>query len=168
MEISMEGDVRYMPKCQDLGKNPVFIVGMCPGKQRKNADTKIVWEGNRSGDFISEILKDRKNLYFTNGINFFVNGKIGKDKRQFGRDELYADMVKYDPSKVICLGDFAAKAVDACIARAEAQHKARIKQDRPGLYGVPVIKMTHPGYVLRFNKGKDEYAKELLEAVDRA
>lgn len=128
-----------------VSKRPILVVGQNPGRQRKGGETKIVWEGNRSGDFIDELTKDLNNLYLTNVCNHLV---LSNENVSVGVDHLRLIAMVLQPSKVVCLGEFAHRYV---------------KQLMGELY--PIVKLEHPSYVLRFNRDVEGYKKKLLKEL---
>lgn len=122
----------------------IMVVGQNPGRQRKSAQTFTAWEGNRSGDFMQEIVKGIPGLYLTNVCNY---QEMTPERIEEGLSDLRAYYSENDVKKVVCLGLFAADHVKKA--------------------GLPVdVIMHHPSFVLRFNKGKENYKaalrKELL------
>lgn len=136
-------------EAKSLGElnKPVFIVGQCPGKQRKDEQTRVVWSGNRSGKFISEILQGKTNIYLTNILNYHVDGAISDELVVKGISELQHDIEKLNPRKIICLGNFAGDT---------------IKNKLPLKIYIPIVILNHPSYILRFNKDKNAYTRKLL------
>lgn len=126
--------------------NPIFIVGLGPGKQRKNEKTQCVWEGNRSGDLLQEIIVGYSNLYLTNVVNYYVKGKFSEEILKDGLENLRKDIVKFDPKKIICLGAFAYKSV--------LKVKGNFDENK-------IVQYQHPSYIIRFNKSRKDYV-ELL------
>lgn len=127
----------------------VFIVGQCPGKQRKSADTRVVWEGNRSGDFISKILAQETNIYLTNVFNYWIDRPIDDEIIKRGISE-FADVINlYKPRRIICLGNFSFKLISKAMEES----------------GIEIVELPHPSWWLRFNKDKDEYTQKLLNEV---
>ena len=131
-------------------KNPIFIIGMCPGRQRKRHKNFEVFHGNRTGDLIEKIVKD-KNVFLTNIINFRVKGRISKEDIEAGRQEFLNDIERLKPQKVICLGNFSYTAVSKWLKSMSRQ--------------IDVIKITHPSYILRFNKDIDIYINKLTNLI---
>ncbi len=126
-----------------VSSKPIMIIGVKPGKQRMGERTYKVWEGNRSGDFINNIVKDLKNILLTNVCNY-------KDptppKRTLGIYELISDIKINKPRKIICLGKHPFNIVK--------QYKLDEK--------FKTVKLLHPSYVLRFNKDVKNYRKKLI------
>ena len=122
-----------------------IIVGQNPGRQRKDAQTYTAWEGNRSGDFISNGLRNIPNLYLTNVCNY---QEMTPERVAEGYSDLRVFYSEQDVKKVICLGLFA------------AEHVKKM--------GLPVdVIMHHPSFVLRFNKDADAYLKRLRREIQR-
>jgi len=139
--------IEYEPKNIGDLKNPVFIVGLGPGLQRKGEKTHLAWEGNRSADLVQEAIKGLDNIYLTNVMNYYVKGEITAEIISKGVDKLRRDINKLKPSKIICMGDFAFNHIRII--------------NPPG----EVIKFKHPSYLIRFQKPKDPYIKELKAAI---
>lgn len=147
-DLPEEGDViEYSPKTVGDLKNPVFIVGLGPGLQRKGSKTHLAWEGNRSGDLVQEAIKGLSNIYLTNVMNYYVKGEISADVISKGVEQLRKDIEKYKPAKIICMGDFAFNHVRIINPSGE------------------VIKFKHPSYLIRFQKPKKLYIKELKAVI---
>lgn len=130
-------------------KNPVFIVGQCPGRPKKSDISPKVWQGNRAGKVMQEIVKDFENLYLTNIMNYYVKGKIQKDQLETGISELVDDIEKFRPKSIVCFGDFAYK---------------QIIDVTP----INAFKVIHPSYVLRFKLNKEEYIKMCRQTIKEA
>ena len=131
------------------GDKSVFVVGLCPGKQRKGNLTKRVWEGNRSGDFVKAIVANMKNLHMTNVFNYYVKGKLTKEMFDTGFEELKLEIQQYQPKKIICLGALPYKYVKSLL--------------HPN-----VVQLKHPSYVLRFNAAKGAWLNNFLMEVESA
>jgi len=141
-----------MFKSRKIGemKNPIFIVGMCPGKQRKQDANFEVFHGNRTGDLIEKVIQSKSNIFLTNVINQRVDGKITLEVVEEGRREFINDVAELDPCKIICLGKF-------------AYHHATL-----WLSSVPkieIVHVQHPSYVLRFNKDVENYINKLISLL---
>lgn len=133
-----------------LGKfdHGVFIVGQCPGSQRSKDKNFKVFHGNRTGDFVEEVLQGKSNIYLTNAFNYYVWQEDDlKPYVETGYVELKADVDRLKPRKIVCLGTAAHKQV------------ARLK------LGIPVITIKHPSYILRFSGDKSDYKKKFLDAI---
>lgn len=128
-----------------LGKSPVFIVGLNPGKQRKGHETGVVWEGNRSGDYLTDVLERYEvvNVYLTNICNY---QKPDEEKSLEGVVDLVRDVERLRPRKIIALGDYV---------------YAVLSKNCP----VNLVKVLHPSYVLRFNRDRSEYEKQLIKEI---
>ena len=133
----------------DILEFPVFIIGISPGKQRKGNKNYIVWEGNRSGDFLFNSLKDINNLYFTNMSNY-INPTA--EELYSGIRELRLDIAFYKPRLVILLGN---KTLALCCTHIVPFHS------------INMCYFQHPSYILRFNKDKVKYINSIREAITR-
>lgn len=143
----MKSLIKYQKREINVKKNPIMIIGMCPGRVRKGEDL-IVFHGNRTGDFIEEIIKPYDNLVLTNIFNYYVDGKPSEEIIENGKKQLAADIEHYKPMLIICLGHFAFN-------------------NLPELKTHTVItKVTHPSWFLRFNKNKEEYKKMFRELLN--
>lgn len=138
--------IKFNPVSIGELNRPVFIVGQCPGKQRKKDKNCEVFYGNRTGDFIRDILKDKTNIYLTNVFNYYVD-KIDKEIIDKGLKELLNDVLTYNPQKIICLGNFSFDCISKVVKNRE------------------VFRLVHPSFILRFNKDKEKYKKQLLELI---
>lgn len=136
----------------EIEDSPVFICGMCPGRQRKNDQNREVFHGNRTGDLVEQVIKGKKNIFLTNVFNYRIDGKITKDIIRIGVLELRNELLKQKPYKVIALGNFA------------YEHVLELIKDT-GLH-LNIVKLQHPSYILRFNKPKDLYIKQFLEELE--
>ncbi len=128
-------------------KEPIMIVGICPGKQRKNKQNQLVFSGNRTGDFIEKILKNGTNIYLTNIFNYLIDKKITLEIVQNGLEELRDDILTLKPYRIIALGNFA---YNYC----------------KEITNISIIKLYHPSYILRFNKNKMEYIKKFNKLLN--
>lgn len=145
--------VRYATKWIDGPKeNPIFVVGACPGKQREGCKTNIVWEGNRSGDYLFDLVKNKSNVFMTNVFNWYVVGKVNPQIIKDGKEELKQEIIKRNPIRVICLGNLAFQTVKSIMDEVE---NAR-----------PFLSLYHPSYILRFNKDQKEYEDQIEAAFD--
>lgn len=130
---------------------PVFLVGQIPGVQREGHKNRIVFEGNRTGDFITyQILPNVSYVYLTNISNYYTYGTFIKKYIDKGLNELKADLKFYNPSKVITLGNF-------------AYNHFKIKR-WTNLFNV--VLLPHPSHILRFNKDINEYKKLLINEIN--
>lgn len=125
-------------------KPPVFIVGQCPGRQRKHEQTHVVWEGNRSSDLLEEAVEGLGDLYFTNICNY---QDPTLEEVHEGMLDLERKIVKLNPRKIICLGEYA---------------YSRVIQ-LPGMEDV--VKLPHPSFIMRFHKNKQEWIQQLRKAI---
>lgn len=139
--------MKFKTKSIKLGKNPIFIVGLCPGKQRRGSKTHIVWEGNRSGDFINTTVQNKSNIYLTNLFNYSLETKITRKILETGLKELRKDIETMLPCKIVCLG---------------VVSYSEIKKMN---LGIPLFKLEHPSYILRFNKNREKYINKLNEVL---
>lgn len=148
----MDDMVKYETREIGVIKNPVFVVGQCPGKIYrkalvKNKDKKIVFYGNRTGDLVEEMIVGVDNLFLTNVLNYYVKGKITADQVKLGLQELKNDVKRLQPRKIVCLGKFAALHVHSFD------------------FNVPVIELRHPSYVIRFNEDRVKYTELFKESL---
>ena len=142
-------DSKFTTKPIRLRDHPVFIVGEKPGKQRAGQQTGVVWEGNRSGDFIMDITEQGSNMYLTNVCNY--QDPTPEQKKE-GLKDLEADILKLKPNKAICLG------VEARVAMAQIATRHLIP--------INLVFLDHPSYVLRFNKDVEEYKTKLIRHLE--
>jgi hypothetical protein len=144
-------------KTKQLGKldRPVFIVGMWPNRQHKDQETGVVWEGNRSGNFMMRIINGRSNIFLTNIVNMFVDYPSDQELLK-GKKNLIRDIIKYKPRLILGFGAWTCKQLD----------NMRIS--------VPIIEFSHPAAIIRFTKRsegtkrKEEYCHDIREAIDKA
>ncbi len=129
---------------------PIFIIGQCPGKQRKKDQTGLVFQGNRTGDLIQEVIKDFDNIHLTNIFNVIVP-KITPEVIQSGSEELLNEIKELNPSKVICLGKIAQSTVSKLVSENDLN--------------LWIVNFQHPSYILRFNKNKEEYKARIKEEL---
>jgi uracil-DNA glycosylase family 4 len=142
--------IKYEPKkLGTIKPGGIMIVGMCPGRQRKGEQTHVVFEGNRTGDFIQSIIKDLDNVYMTNVFNFFIDEPPLMEVIETGKEVLRNDINQIKPSLILCLGNFAYKHTKSLF--------------NPGEYQIK--KITHPSYILRFNKDTETYKNKFLEMI---
>ena len=101
--------ILFKPREINVTNNPVFIIGMSPGKQRRKDCNKEVFHGNRTGDFVEQIIEIEgiNNIFLTNVLNFTVGEPIKEKYIKDGLEELSDDLKRLKPYKVICLGNFA-------------------------------------------------------------
>lgn len=130
-----------------VGKNPVFVVGQCPGRQRKKNETFNVWEGNRSGDLMQEIIKGLDNIFLTNIVNVWSDGEIAPGQIQDGLNELTRDVKDMEPVGIMCIGAFAKRHVETSI-----KHKN-------------IAFAKHPSYIIRFGKNREKYMSEVRAMI---
>ncbi len=128
-------------------KKKVMIVGMCPGRQRKRVKKVIVFHGNKTGDFVEEILKDQENIFLTNIFNEYVD-KIDDLIIQNGLFKLERDIENHKPEVIICLGRFAQKYVD-----------------KMNIVNIRIHFILHPSYIIRFGKDKNIYKESILKII---
>lgn len=119
-------------------QNKVIIVGERP-LSSKGLEEKVAFLKGRSSKFINEVVKDHTNIILTNAINT----PIGSIKSQWraGKDQLMELINENKPTKIICLGSLASSMMD----------------EIGSPFNFDVFKLKHPSYILRFNKGVDEY-----------
>lgn len=138
---------KFLPKW--LGQKrlgSVMIVGQNPGKQRNGEQTGVVWEGNRSADFLLACLDGISGVFLTNACNY--QDPSAEDLLE-GSEDLRSAIEVWQPKRVICLGEIAYAAVDALEIVPPSQ----------------ISVFFHPSFVVRFNKDKDGYKESLVAAV---
>ena len=145
----MKFETRTHNKTEDNDKT-IFIIGHCPSKQRKKDSTRKVFEGNAVGDLIQEIIKDFENIHLTNIINEYVP-EITEELYIKGSEELLDEIKTLKPYKAICLGDIAKKHLTKLIKNENLEKE--------------LITIHNPGYILRFNKDKEEYKTKFKEKL---
>lgn len=123
---------------------------MCPGKQRKRVKKKPVFHGNKTGDFVEEILKDEENIFLTNVFNKYID-KITDTIISNGVYALQRDIEQQKPALIICMGRFAEK------------HIAKLQ-----IENIPIISIVHPSYIIRFGKDKNIYKQTILKLIREA
>lgn len=143
-------------KAREIGmvnfEDVVMVVGMCPGRQRKKDVNCEVWHGNRSGDLMEEAVAGAKNLYLTNVFNYRTTRELKDSKTliEKGVSELLSDIRRMKPVKIICMGNFAYNHVFELISP-----RSKIK----------IVKLPHPSFVIRFNKGRQLLIDHIREEV---
>lgn len=139
-------DVEFKDKFTSPRRNQVMIVGQNPGRQRMKEKTGIVWEGNQSADLIIEAIRGLEDdVYLTNVVNY---QEMDSKRIREGIFHLKRKINRLKPRKIIALGAFSHVAVMSIGSE------------------VPVRKMLHPSFVVRFKKDKQEYIKELREHIN--
>lgn len=126
----------------NVTKNPVFLVGINPGRQRKSQQTHRVWEGNRSGDLIQEAIKGFDNLFLTNVTNY-QDAELNDYRYGTGVTDLMKSIIKLQPRRIICLG---------------VVPYLEVKKLQPNC---EIIKLYHPSYIARFQRDRETYITEL-------
>jgi len=133
----------------------IFIVGLYPGNIRKSCKEKLVFHGNKSGDFIEKILKNERDLYITNLCNIKITDETSDTLKyrllDIGRKILLNDIKDANPLKILCLGKDVKHDVDIIIKKLNMN--------------IPVIEIEHPSYILRFNKNKVKYKNKILHEL---
>lgn len=124
-----------------------FIVGQNPGNIQVNNGENVVWRGNRSGNFIDYATSDIKNLYFTNICNY---QEVNKERVEEGLKDLEEAIRAHKPRKIVCLGLYA------------AEHIRRLHHS-----GIELVIFHHPSFVLRFNRGVEQYRDKLRKELMR-
>lgn len=140
----MVNPIKFSDKQLGTMYNPVFIVGQNPGRQRKGQESHIVWEGNRSSDFLTWCIEGLDNIYLTNVCNY---QQMTDDLIKQGAVELRAKIDYLAPKRIITLGEFA------------SFHVAEIDPD------VPISHFFHPSFIVRFNKDREEYKEQIRKAI---
>lgn len=133
----------------DLSANPTLIVGQNPGRQRLGEESHVVWEGNRSSDFLMECLFEVPNTILT---NVCLYQRMTHENVLEGIQELTNLIQEFQPRKIICLGNFAYRTVISLVATDRIQD-------------VDIVKLPHPSYIVRFNKDKQEYKLQIRKEV---
>src|SRR3990167_6943389 len=103
--------VNFEPVLIGEPKNPIFVIGMCPGKLRKKDTEAKAWSGDRAGSLMRQIIEGLGNAYLTNVFKKYVVGKITNEIIADGLSELEKDVKKYKPKLIVCFGQFATKHV---------------------------------------------------------
>ncbi len=142
-----EKPIEFCTISKGVLNKPVFIVGMWPGRQRYSLQSRRVWEGNRSADFIQEILEGQTNLYLTNITNFRV-AQMTDNLIKKGLKKLLTDIKELKPRRIICLSNFTYSTL--------RREKVKTK----------LIRLPHPSFILRFNRSRELYRGMLLAAVE--
>lgn len=146
----MEKGQQVKYKTVTKGRGKTMIIGFGPGKQRKTEQTLNVWEGNKSGDIMQEILKGRKDYFLTNAQNWYVHADVVPEKCwEDGFKELQADTDRIQPVRILAFGNVAAKAA----------HRLTVPKE------CKIYEFVHPSYIVRFNKDRKKYIKEVQEAL---
>jgi hypothetical protein len=131
-----------------------FVVGFCPGRQRKKDANNEVFHGNKTGDLVEKLIKGKENIYLTNVFNVYLKDeKITSDIVKEGVEELRDDVIKYKPVKVIALGTVAADTAEK-ISNEKGMHKFKI------------VKLKHPSFIMRFKKGVKEYEEKFKKELE--
>lgn len=138
-------------KTRKIGNGTVFLIGWCPGKQRKKDNNFEVFHGNRTGDFIEKMIADCKSVYLTNVFNYYVD-EITDEMYDQGLKELKEDILALKPYKCILLGRVASLRVRKLCSEMNLK--------------VSLTDLEHPSYVLRFNKDKDIYTTKLKKVLN--
>lgn len=149
----MTKDIRFAEKSIGAVLNhPVLIVGQNPGRQRAGEKTHIVWEGNRSADFLMWCLQDETNIYLTNICNY---QEMTPERIEEGKTDLRVLIEQLEPKRIICLGGYSYDVV------------SRMYRDLL-LWPVGIMNihgLNHPSWIVRFNRDREEYKKELVDLI---
>lgn len=149
-------EIGLIKKLVLLTDRPVFIVGQCPGRQRKNDTVDYVFHGNRTGDFIEEIIDEidsPQRIFLTNVTNYQIDIKTERHLKFYiekGLAELIGHAEHFKPRRIIALGDFAYNKIIDLTSLS---------------YFIPVRKLQHPSFILRFNKSRDMYKTNLKQLI---
>ncbi len=135
----------YKPLEHKVTENPIFVIGTCPGKTKDKE--KIVFKGNRTGDFVQKWIKDKENIYLTNVFNKWIDYTPDEEIIKEGLVKLEEDIERLNPSKVFLLGAFAFKHCSGLMKR----------------YKLNNHNFLHPSYILRFCGDHQEYINILNE-----
>lgn len=143
--------IKFEPKLIKLCNRPRIIVGEKPNKTRDNSKFSLV--GNRTGDFVAEVIGERENIILTNVVNYLYEGKFDR-KRHL--DEGICDLIElietYNPIKIITLGGIADEFASSLT-----------KPDDCGFFRMP-----HPSYINRFLSSlRGDYIKMLQDELDK-
>lgn len=150
MEVQIKVKKFKSRKINIQNKNKIImIIGICPGKQRKNNSNFEVFHGNRTGDFIENIIKNKKNIYLTNILNYTHKSTLSNREIELAKLKLRIKINIIKPIKIICLGNTVKKILLSMI------NEEKVK----------CIFLEHPSFILRFNKDienyKNKFEKEL-------
>ena len=141
--------IKFKPRKIKISSNPTFIIGENPGKPLKSQEQHEVWRGNRCARLINEAIKGKSNIYLTNIYNWYFKDCDDKEKLILdGISELKNDLDKFQPTKIICLGQFAFDVISNLDYIAEISF------------------FSHPSYIFRFNKNKKQYIKNLRKELN--
>lgn len=145
--------IKFQPSLKAVGKRPILIVGERPGKQRLGTAEQKAFHGNKSGDFIEEIIKDYGNIVITNAINFQeTEFESLNDLILDGAYDLRQLIKKYEPKRIIALGKRARLTIDNITDNGNSS----ILADDCFVFYLP-----HPSFVLRFRKDIGMYQKTI-------
>jgi uracil-DNA glycosylase len=138
--------VKFRTKAINVKSGLTLIVGQNPGRQRNGCNTGVVWEGNRSGDYITQLLAEIQadNVYLTNVCNYQV---MTAERIREGLNDIRDVILEFEPERIICLGDFSYKLIKSMDVNVET------------------VKLYHPSYVLRFNRDREEYKKAFTDLL---
>lgn len=138
--------MKFEDKPISIFRRPVIVVGQNPGRQRKGQETGVVWEGNRSADFLMDVIEryELSNLYLTNICNY---QDMTTDRLLEGVLDFIDTCVKLQPRKVVALGKIAYDTLSV------------------GKPPLPVQYVPHPSFILRFNKDRQAYTRQLIDAL---
>ena len=142
--------------------NPIFFVGVAPGRQRKKEQTRKAWEGNKSSDLMNDATKHCKNAVYTNISNEYIPTRkisIDDDAIIAGSKKLASLILHYKPHKILLFSTFTARAFKKHV-QSNAQLSTHIEN-------TAIIELQHPSYVLRFNKDKTAWIKEVQHAITK-
>lgn len=138
-------DEKYQPLAFEVEERPIIVVGQNPGKTRKGKYSPYVWDGDTpTSNLLRNVVKPYTNLVLTNICNYQV---MTKEHVTEGIEDLRKMIDELEPKKIICLGSYAHLAV------------ASLSLD------VPIVKVMHPSYIIRFNKNREEYVKKIRKEL---
>lgn len=143
---------KFYPRVIGNPHGAVMIVGQNPGKQRPGEQSEIVWEGNKSADFLRDVISGFDNLILTNICNY---QEVNHDRLQEGIKDIRHLVNEWHPKKIICLGVMAHEHISDMFYRE--------KKSTP----VIIEAYPHPSYILRFNKDQKKYRNEIRKAIRR-
>lgn len=139
--------MRFKDRYIGVTDRPCIIVGERPGRQRTGAANGEAFHGNRTGDFIEQLVKGKQNIILTNAQQEYYPGRLrlNSSEHACGFDQLQRLIERWVPNRVICLGKYAQTVV--------------------GLIQLPedcsVTHLPHPSWTLRFNKPQNAYHETL-------
>lgn len=138
--MGTQAQVRFAEKSIGELDHPILIVGQNPGKQRKNEETSIVWEGNKSADLLKWVLAGRDNIYLTNICNY---REMTPEHIQEGLYDLGILIEQLQPRQIVCLGGISYNYVSKLFEWTD----------------IDIVKLPHPSFIVRFQKDREQYKR---------